>query len=40
MTAYPGYTLEAMRRLTLVQYRAMCRVANVILSEKAKAMQL
>ena len=40
MTVFPGYTLETMKRLTLVQYRALCMVASDILREKAKAMQL
>ena len=39
MTVFPGYTLETMKKLTLVQYRALCAVAGNILREKAKAMQ-
>ena len=37
---FPGYTLETMGKLTLVQFHAMMKVAADILREKAKAMQL
>ena len=40
MTVFPGYTLETMSKLTLIQVRAMMAVASDILREKAKAMQL
>ena len=40
MAAFPGYTLETMKKLTIVQFRALQRMAADILSEKAKAMQL
>ena len=40
MTVFPGYTLETMKRLTLIQFRALTLVATDILRAKAKAMQL
>jgi len=40
MTVFPGYTLESIGRLTLLQYRALHEIAAEILREKAKAMTL
>ena len=40
MTVFPGYTLDSLAELTLLQYAALQSIGAEILKEKAKAMQL
>ena len=40
MSVFPGYILETIRELTLVQFAALKTIAETIRDERAKAMSL
>lgn len=40
MATFPGYTLESLKKLTLIQYGALLVMAAEIIEKKARATQL